>query len=112
MEEVRRPDDDELCGFVAPRDDGWHALTVFGATFGVHDSRAAAAGHVLDKGLAVLAERWRLRDPETGDWEIVCIQEANAARVTLALGYFTGPGVPIVTVTTDQLRDGTWELRL
>src|SRR3954453_1475126 len=47
MEEVRRPDDDELCGFVDERDGQWHALTVFAATLGAHDERDHAVAQVL-----------------------------------------------------------------
>jgi hypothetical protein len=107
MEEVRRPDDDELCGFVDERDGKWHALTVFAATLGVHDDRDDAVAHVLTEGLASLAERWMLR--RDGEEEIVCIQEANPARVTVALGYYSLPGVPTLTITADQLASG--ELR-
>ena len=109
--EVRRPDDDELCGHVEPRDGRWCALTVFGAVLGSHDTREAATKQVLDEGLASLAERWTLRHGETGDEELVCIQEANPSAVTVALGYYSLPGVPTRTITAGQLASGEWELR-
>jgi UDP-N-acetylmuramyl tripeptide synthase len=111
MEEVRRPLDGELCGHVEPRDGIWFALVVFGGVLGHHPSREDAVEQVLAQGLAVLADRWLLRDPTTGSEEVVCIQEANVATVTLALDYYSLPGVPTRTITTDQLARGVWELR-
>jgi hypothetical protein len=43
---------------------------------------------------------------------VVCIQEANAAAVTVALGYYSLPGVPTQTITAAQLRSGEWEMHL
>ena len=110
MDEVRRQEDDELCGHIDHRDGRWCALAVFGAVLGSHDSRDAAKQQLLDEGLASLAERWTLRNGETGDEEVVCILEANAAAVTVALGYYSMPGVPTMTITAPQLAAGEWEL--
>lgn len=110
MDEVRR-DDGELCGHVDQRDGRWRALVVFGAVLGDHDSRNDAVRHVLDDGLASLAERWTLRHGASGDEEVVCIQEANVASVTVARGYYSLPGVPTLTITAHQLAAGEWELR-
>lgn len=110
MDEVRRDHDGELCGHVAHRDGEWCALAVFGAVLGHHDERDDAVQQLLTEGLACLAERWTLRDGSTGDEEIVCIQEANPASVTLALGYYSMPGVPTLTVTRDELEAGRWQL--
>lgn len=110
MEEVRRPDDGELCGHVEPRDGSWRALVVFGALLGVYDSRQDAVEQVLTEGLAALSERWMLHgDAQDGD-QIVCIQEANAHEVTLALDYYAMPGVPTLTISRAELDDGTWTL--
>jgi len=111
MEEVRRSDDDELCGHVDERDGSWCALTVFGAVLGRHDRRETAVDQVLGEGLASLADRWTLVDGATGDERVVCIQEANPAVVTVALDYYSLPGVPTMTLTTDQLASGEWTLR-
>jgi UDP-N-acetylmuramyl tripeptide synthase len=111
MDEVRRPIDDELCGHVAHRDGAWCALVVFGALLGRHADRNAAVEQVLAEGLAVLADRWTLRNAATGDEDVVCIQEANTHGVTLALGYYSLPGVPTLSITTEQLAQGVWELR-
>jgi hypothetical protein len=110
VEEVRRADDDELCGYVEVRDGQWCSLVVFGAELGRHDSRESARDQVLRDGLAVLAERWMLREAATGDDRIVCIQEAHPGAVTLALDYYSMPGVPTMTVTSQQLASGEWAL--
>ena len=111
MDEVRRPIDGELCGYVDHRNGTWCALVVFGVVLGRHDDRDAATEQVLTSGLAVLSERWTLRNPTTGSEEVVCIQEVNSDAVTVALGYYSLPGVPTLTVTTDELRQGVWELQ-
>ena len=110
MEEVRREGDGELCGHVEQRGERWCALAVFGAVLGEHDDRAAAVGQVQADGLASLADRWTLRALPDGEPEVVCITEANAASVTVALGYYSLPGVPTSTITRDQLNRGEWEL--
>ncbi len=109
VEEVRRPEDGELCGHVEVRDGAWLALVVFGAVLGRHSTRDEAVDHVLTEGLASLAERWILRGAARSD-EVVCVQEANERSVTLALGYYSMPGVPTLTVTRDELDAGTWIL--
>ncbi len=63
---MNRPDDNELCGFVEERPDGWHALTVFGASLGVHQ---VVLDHYALPGVPTLridrlqldAQRWTLR---------------------------------------------------
>ena len=111
MIEVRRGDDDELCGYVDGDDHEWHAMTVFGGRLGVHDRREDAERHVLDVGLASLAERWTLVDPTSAEEQVVCIQEASPAGVTLALGYYSLPGVPTLRLSRGELADDGWQLR-
>lgn len=111
MIEIRREGDDELCGFVDRRDDGWHSLAVFGATIAVHDSSGAAEAAVRAEGLASLAERWTLLDRATGQEQIVCIQEADPDGVTLALDYHSLPGVPTLRIPRSDLAHGNWTLR-
>lgn len=106
MIEVRRESDGELCGHVCAAGDGWHSLTVFGAVLCTHSSSPEAEAHVRAVGLASLAERWWYRPDPAGEWQIVCIQEANPASVRLALDYYSMPGVPTVTVTRDELESG------
>jgi hypothetical protein len=89
----------------------WYALTVFGAVLGRHRHRRDATDQVLHDGLESLAKRWTLRHRD-GEEEIVCIQQASAAAVTVARGYYSLPGVPTLTITAAQLAAGEWELRL
>ena len=110
MEDLRRPTDGELCGHVDRRDGRWCALTVFGALLGSHDRREDAVDQVLAEGLASLAERWTLRRGADGEAEVVCIQEANARAVTVALGYYSMPGVPTLTITASEIAAGEWTL--
>lgn len=112
VDEVRRPSDGELCGHVDERAGAWCALTVFGAVLGRHLRRQDAVDQVLTDGLASLAERWTLRHGESGEEEVVCIQEAHAGAVTLARDYYSMPGVPTITITAAQLASGEWDLRL
>ena len=112
MIEIRRPDDGELCGFVAEHDAAWRALTVFGAVLGEHDDRDDAERQVREVGLPSLAERWMLVDAESGEEEIVCIQHASPDELTVALGYYSLPGVPSRTITREELTAGRWQLVL
>lgn len=110
MDQVRRPEDRELCGHVELRDGRWCALTVFGAVLGCHDVRNAAVNEVLTEGLSSLSEWWTLRHGESNEDEVVCIQEAHPGAVTVARGYYSLPGVPTVTITAGQLATGEWQL--
>ncbi len=108
--EVRRETDGELCGHVVEQPGRWQALTVFGGLLGTHESREDATHQVLEAGLASLAERWQLRRPGSDEAEVVCIQEAHPGGVTLALGYYSLPGVPTMQVSRWQLDAGEWLL--
>jgi hypothetical protein len=112
VDELRRPSDGELCGHVEERHGQWYALTVFGAVLGRHDRREDAVDQVLTEGLASLSERWTLRHAGGDEEEVVCIQEANPASVTVARGYYSLPGVPTLTITAAQLSSGEWEMEL
>jgi hypothetical protein len=108
--EVRRDGDGELCGYVVERADTWEALTVFGAGLGEHPTAADAERQVRTEGLASLAERWTLVDAESGDEQIVCIQEASPAGVRLALDYYSLPGVPTLELVPEDLAGPRWRL--
>jgi hypothetical protein len=110
MIEVRRAADGELCGFIDDRDGRWHAMTLFGGDLGAHHRQDDARRHVLDVGLASLADRWILVDGATGDEQIVCICEASPDRVTVALGYYSLPGVPSQTIIRTELDNDRWRL--
>jgi hypothetical protein len=109
--EVGRDEDDELCGFVVDDGGRWRAVTVFGGRLGTHTDRADAERQVLNDGLASMAERWTLIDHDSGEDQIVCIQETEPGRVILALDYYSLPGVPTLTLTTDDFQSGRWTLR-
>lgn len=111
MDQVRRQEDDELCGHVERRGERWCSLTVFGAVLGDHDHREAAVDHVLAEGLSSLSERWTLRHRESDEEEVVCIQEAHPGAVTVARGFYALPGVPTLTITADQMATGEWHLQ-
>lgn len=110
MDQVRRTHDDELCGHVTLDGEQWTALTVFGVALGRHRERGDAVEQVLVEGLAVLADRWTLRERATGHEQVVCIQEASIESVTVALDYYAMAGVPTLTITSRQLASGEWEL--
>ena len=110
MIEVRRADDDELCGFVAEGDGEWSALAIFGGRLGGHERRDEAERQVREAGLSSLAERWTLVDLSSGEEQIVCIQEASPSGVTVALGYYSLPGVPSLSLTSEELAGDRWRL--
>lgn len=104
-------DDGELCGYVVARGDEWHAVAVFGGLLDVAPSPEAAERIVHEVGLAALAERWLLRAPDLAEEEIVCLQEASPEGVTVAVGYYAMPGVPIRHITRRDLDAGHITLR-
>lgn len=110
MEAVRR-EEGELCGFVRSADGGWRAETVFGAALGGAASRDDAVRIVQEVGLASLAERWLLVGGPKPEEQIVCIQEASPEGVTLALDYYSMPGVPTLRISRDELAAGRYVLR-
>lgn len=109
MQEVRR-DDGELCGFVTAEDGRWWAMAVFGAALSQHDGEEDARRHVIGNGLAALADRWTLIDSASGDEQVVCIQHASPAEVSVALGYHAVPGVKTLTIPAAELASGRWRL--
>lgn len=108
--EVRR-DDGELCGYVVAADGGWRATTVFGGILGEHADEEDATRQIRDDGLASVAERWTLVDADTGEEQVVCIQQMSPDEVTLALDYYSLPGVPTMTLATAELAlEDRWRL--
>lgn len=98
MQEIRRSADNELCGYVRERDGVWESLTVFLATLAHHTNRADAVDHVERVGLTALGDVWEYRDEGSDHWEPVRIVEASPTRVTIAIGYYSLPGVPTVSL--------------
>lgn len=106
LEEVRRGSDGELEGYITPGDGGWRALTVFGGHLATVGSRREAVDIVHRRGLSSLAERWHWWSRADGEWQVVLPQEASPGRVRVAVGYYSLPGVPTATITTDDLAAG------
>jgi hypothetical protein len=104
-------DDGELCGFVQTAPGSWRAVAVFGGLLQEADSEHAAEEIVRMVGLPALAERWLLSTTESDDEEVVCLQEASPAGVTVALGYYSMPGVPTRRISRGEIDDGSCRLR-
>lgn len=104
-------DDGELCGFVRAHADAWQAVAVFGGLICTTDSEHAAIQAVRDTGLAALAERWLLITKSDPEEQIVCIQEASPDGVTVALDYYSMPGVPTLRITRAEIDSGERLLR-
>ena len=83
---------------------------MFGAELGEHPTRDAAVGQVLSEGLAALADRWVLRRGDDAPEEVVCVVEANPESVTVALDYYSMPGVPTLTIPSADLISGRWTM--
>jgi len=104
---VRRADDGELLGCVAPRDDGrWVAQAVFGGVIGIRDTAAEAGALVERDGLASLSWRWFYRPSPTDDWEVVVIQEAWPGRAVVVRGPYALAGMPTVEIKGEDLAAG------
>lgn len=104
-------DDGELCGFVRADGASWHAVSVFGGLLDVADDEPSAERVVREVGLPALAERWLLTSDATSGEEIVCLQEASPAGVTVAIGYYSLPGVPTQRITRAEIDRGDYRLR-
>lgn len=89
----------------------WQVLTVFGAVISSAPTRSEADRMVRVTALAALAERWLLERPGHDD-QIVCIQEASPQGVTVALDYYSMPGVPTLRISRDEIDSGDVVLRL
>ena len=103
---VCRASDRELCGHVLPTKGEWQSLAVFGGLLATHPTRDEAERHVINQGLASLAERWSYRESPDREWQVACIQEASRDDVRLALDYYSLPGVPTRVVTRADLNSG------
>jgi hypothetical protein len=110
--EVRRDGDNELCGYVTEEAGGWLASSMFGGRLCRRGSYDEAVQAVLSDGLASLASHWMLSGPDIEGEQIVCIQNASPQTVTVALDYYSMPGVPTVTLSRADLEAGVWRLRL
>jgi hypothetical protein len=107
-DEVRRPDDGELLGYVRRRSDGdaWQALTVFGAQLGAAATRQGARTIVVTYGLASLAKRWFHRSAADGAWRVVVLTETWPGRARGVVGLYAIPGAPPFEISADDLGAG------
>jgi hypothetical protein len=107
-DEVRRPDDGELLGYVRQPADGgdWQALTVFGAILGTAPTRQAARSIVVSDGLASLARRWYHRSAADGSWRVVVLTETWPGRARGVVGMYAIPGAPPFEVSAEDLAAG------
>lgn len=103
MQEVRRSDG-ELCGYVSQLEGRWLGLSVFGATLAELPTEDDVRRHVEHCGLVALADRWTLIDVASGEEQVVCIQQTSPVEVTVALDYYSLPGVPTMTISVPDLR--------
>lgn len=106
-DEVRRPDDGELLGYVRPSVGGdWQALTVFGAVIGTAATRQAARTVLVDDGLASLAKRWFHRSAADGAWRVVVLTETWPGRARGVIGLYPLPGAPAFEISAEDLAAG------
>ncbi|TDP98166.1 amidohydrolase family protein [Labedaea rhizosphaerae] len=105
-EEVIREDDDALLGYLRPCPDGtWLPCTVFGYPLGPPSTRDDAVDLVHERGLAVLAERWQVRDGD--EWYACVIQEATRQKVRVQVVDLGHPRpYAVLELRGDQLRPG------
>jgi hypothetical protein len=99
LREVRRLEDDELCGYVRATSDGYLAMTVFHGALADFESESDAIRHVTEHGLASLRAHWHYRGGPDEEWQVVLIQEARPGWVRIVLGYYSLPGVPTLDLT-------------
>ena len=107
-DEVRRPDDGELLGYVRQPSVGgdWQALTVFGAVLATASTRQAARTIVVSDGLASLARRWFHRSATDGAWRVVVLTETWPGRTRGVIGLYPLPGAPAFDISAEALTAG------
>lgn len=106
LEEVRRPADGELEGFIRQSGAQYEALTVFHGLIGARVTVDEARELVHQRGLSALAERWFWRSRETATWSVVVPQEVRPGAARVAVGYYAIPGVEMTLITADDLAHG------
>jgi hypothetical protein len=104
--DVRRADDNELCGAIREANGSWAACAIFGAVLADGMSQTEATNFVLEQGLATLSEPWAFIASPGEEEQVVRIVEASPSMVRLALGFYSLPGVPTVTLTSADLENG------
>ncbi|MEV4312799.1 hypothetical protein [Actinocrispum sp. NPDC049592] len=77
---IRRDEDDEILGYLAPTGDEWLPLTVFHVALADPASQDDAEEIVRRDGLASLSDPWWVED-EQGEWVEARLQEAQPHRI-------------------------------
>lgn len=89
---VRRPEDDELMGYLVHDQSQWSACTVFGYTLATFATRPEAREYLLANGLAVLADDWEFLDDD-GEWYKCGLIEAKPDHITARITDYGHPDV-------------------
>jgi hypothetical protein len=102
----RRPDDDELVGYTVAEGTGTVPLNLFGYPLAGPLDRAGAERVLLKRGLACLAEPWRLRVAEHQEMSVL-ILSANPDKIVVAASKFgvVDPDGQRTTLTVEQARE-------
>ncbi|TCP56168.1 hypothetical protein EV191_101108 [Tamaricihabitans halophyticus] len=124
-EEVRRPDDGELVGYVAPVDSPpgdsslggsslgassqcWQSMAVFGYPLGEPAGYTEAVDRLLRTGLEYLAEPWQVYLAADDRWYNCLLQEVSPSRVRLSISDYGsadfGAELTLHRPGADQLR--------
>ena len=99
----RRPEDDELVGYLAEDPGGTVPLTLFGVALGPPSSPEQAEEVLRNRGLSCLAEPWVLRQ-EDGEEVRVALVAAYPDRVLVVpapYGYANPAERPVVVPAED-----------
>jgi hypothetical protein len=79
---IRRDEDDEILGYLAPAGENWQPLTVFHVALAEPTSQDEAEDIVRSEGLASLSEPWWVEDDQ-GQWSEARLQEAQPYRIRI-----------------------------
>nr|WP_042183050.1 hypothetical protein [Kibdelosporangium sp. MJ126-NF4]CEL15327.1 hypothetical protein [Kibdelosporangium sp. MJ126-NF4]CTQ95632.1 hypothetical protein [Kibdelosporangium sp. MJ126-NF4] len=96
MHTIRRDEDNELMGYVAPVGDHWQPITIFNAALGDPTTFDEAERTVRNIGLSSLMGRWQV--DYDGQWRDVWLQEVRPDSVRV---YWADPMV-------DPKQGGHW----
>jgi hypothetical protein len=84
---VRRPDDDELVGYLVPETEGSTPVTLFGHPLSGPTDADEAEALLLRRGLPVLADPWWLDEGDDGGYRVQ-IMSADPRSVVVARADF------------------------